>query len=188
LEQTKSPPDEGTGIGVAVYIALGANQNAHYNGQNLSPSDSFTSAVKWMRAHGIELEKASCIWESPAWPDPTTQPPYKNAVIRVRTSLPPHDLMRKLQECEREFGRQSDVRNAPRPLDLDILDYKGQVMASDGLILPHPRMLTRAFVLFPLQSIAPTWCDPQKNRNIQNWIARLPLSDVAPLTRERPFT
>ena len=86
------------------------------------------------------------------------------------------------------MGRARSVKNAARTLDLDLLDYKGQITNEAMIILPHPRMLSREFVLFPLSEIAPDWTDPKKKRAIQDWIARLPLSSVAPLQRVGSMT
>lgn len=171
-----------------VFIALGANQNAIVprfgantpsntsNTMVLTPSQSFRRVVDVLHSKDIEVTAVSGIWQSPAWPDPTL-PPYKNAVISVETNLSAPDLLDSLKQIENEFGRDPLARrNASRPLDLDILDYKGAVMNSENLVLPHPRMLDRGFVLLPLQEIAPTWRDPIKKRAVQNWIARLPLS------------
>jgi len=136
----------------------------------------------------VNIVTTSNIWQSPAWPDPKAQDPYKNAVIKVETEHPPGFLLKMLKSIEYSFGRKATDRNAPRPLDLDILDYKQMIISKAALNLPHERMLDRPFVLLPLQEVAPNWRDPQKHRAIQDWIARLPLSDVAPLKRLGPIT
>jgi len=174
--------DERTGL-VSIYIALGANQPAQYRGETMSPDETFLLATAHMQKSGITVIKASNLWQSPAWPDPTTQPPYINGVMAVETQLEPLDLLAVLKQTEAEFGRVDAVRNAPRPLDLDILDYDGRIMSEANLVLPHPRMLNRPFVLMPLAEIAPDWRDPIKKRAVADWTARLALEDVAPLRR-----
>ncbi len=166
-----------------VFVALGANQHAHYHGQELTPEHTFLRVFDFFAKNKIKVLKVSGLWESPAWPDPLAQPAYKNAVVQVETMLSPLDLLAFLKRTEEEFGRKPTVRNAPRPLDLDILDYQDRVLDTQILTLPHPRMCERGFVLFPLQEITPNWIDPIKNRAILDWIARLPLSDVEPLKR-----
>lgn len=80
---------------------------------------------------------------------------FVNAVVRLQTGLPASDLLRELQQIENDFGRDRPYANAPRTLDLDILLYGEQRMASDTLVVPHPRMTRRAFVLIPLLQIDP---------------------------------
>lgn len=75
---------------------------------------------------------------------------YVNAVARLQTSLSAHDLLTGLQGIERNFGRERPFRNAPRTLDLDLLLYGEHTIHDDVLEVPHPRMMTRAFVLLPL--------------------------------------
>ncbi|PHQ67318.1 MAG: 2-amino-4-hydroxy-6-hydroxymethyldihydropteridine diphosphokinase [Robiginitomaculum sp.] len=168
---------------MGIYIALGANQPAQYRGEVVSPQETFLLVVVRLQQFGINIVQASNLWQSPAWPDPDAQPPYINGVIAVETQLEPLDLLAMLKQAEAAFGRIETVRNAPRPLDLDILDYNGQIKGSETLILPHPRMLTRPFVLMPLSEVAPDWRDPMKKRAITEWIARLALEDTAPLQR-----
>lgn len=172
---------------MGIYIALGANQNAQFEGKSLTPEHTFAKLVEVFEANGIDVLAISGVWQSPAWPDPDTQPAYKNSVIEVKTDLSAKDLITVLKTLEYSFGRLESERNAARPLDLDIVDYEGRIVRSNRLTLPHPRMLERAFVLFPLQEIAPHWRDPKKNREIQDWIARLPLSNVAHLHRLGSF-
>ena len=80
---------------------------------------------------------------------------YVNAVVKLDTRLPPLELLHALQALEQDFGRERPYRNAPRTLDLDILLYGDHVISSEELIVPHPRMTQRAFVLIPLLQIDP---------------------------------
>ena len=80
---------------------------------------------------------------------------YVNAVARIETTLPPAELLEALMAIERAHGRERTGHNAPRTLDLDLLLYGRQKIATDTLTVPHPRMTQRAFVLIPLLQIAP---------------------------------
>lgn len=84
----------------------------------------------------------------------TEQPPFLNAACKVATCLEPHDLLAKLKHIESTLGRTASFRNAPRPVDLDILFYNDLVMEASDLIIPHPKMQEREFVLWPLCDIA----------------------------------
>lgn len=88
------------------------------------------------------------------------QPWFLNAVVRACTSLGPHHLLARCQEVERELGRRSSFRNAPRPIDIDILFYDELVLDTPDLVIPHPRLHERAFVLIPLAEIAPALRHP----------------------------
>ena len=157
-----------------IYIALGANLS--------NPKDTFPKAIEAMRERGVELIACSGLWQSPAWPPGSDAPDYINAVISVRFDGPPQDMLSILHEVERDHGRIRSVRNAPRTLDLDILDFKGQLVETAELSIPHPRMLSRGFVLMPLSQIAPDWSDPLGGENIMSHIAKLPVSEVEPMT------
>jgi 2-amino-4-hydroxy-6-hydroxymethyldihydropteridine diphosphokinase len=80
---------------------------------------------------------------------------YINAVVCIETRLTPAALLQALQAIEQEFGRERPYRNAPRTLDLDILLYGQQIISSESLTVPHPRMTGRAFVLIPLLQLDP---------------------------------
>lgn len=88
-------------------------------------------------------------------PVDSSGPDYVNAVARLDTTLPPLDLLAALQAIEQRHGRKRPYRNAPRTLDLDLLLYGDQVIDLPSLVVPHPRMHERAFVLRPLMDLAP---------------------------------
>jgi 2-amino-4-hydroxy-6-hydroxymethyldihydropteridine diphosphokinase len=106
----------------------------------------------------VQLAVRSSDYRTPPW-GVTDQAPFVNAVIAVMTSLPPHDLMARAQECERALGRNQarERRWGPRAIDIDLLTYDDLVLIDRDLILPHPHLLERAFVLVPLAEIAPEW-------------------------------
>src|SRR5258705_3596227 len=132
-----------------ILIALGANLPSRAGG----PADTLRAAIASLGARGITVESQSGFYLSPAWPDPT-DPAFVNAVVRVKTALTPAELLRLMHEIEDSFGRERGARNAPRVLDLDLIDYDGRV--EQGLPeLPHPRAASRGFVLIPLRDVAP---------------------------------
>ena len=103
----------------------------------------------------VRLKARSSDYRTPPW-GVADQPAFVNAVIAVATSLPPHDLLARLQACERALGRErvSERRWGPRAIDLDLLAYDDLVLRDPDLTLPHPRLFERAFVLVPLAEIA----------------------------------
>ena len=106
------------------------------------------------------VEAVSHAYETEPWADPD-QPLFANAVIEVRTDLSARQLLEAIEDIEREMGREAGPRNAPRPIDLDIVMFGEDQMTSDELTIPHPRAAERAFVVKPLLCIAPdaTWPD-----------------------------
>jgi 2-amino-4-hydroxy-6-hydroxymethyldihydropteridine diphosphokinase len=106
------------------------------------------------------------------------QPNFVNAVAAVRTALDPNGLLRVLQTVEAAFGRVRTVRNEARTLDLDLLAYDGRVLDEDELVIPHPRLVDRAFVLLPLRDVAPDWRHPGLGRSVDELIAALPAASV----------
>ena len=102
---------------------------------------------------GVQILARSHLYETPSWPDPA-EPAFVNAVTVVNTTLQPVELLALLHGVETAFGRMRSAPNAPRTLDIDLLDYDGRVV-TDGVTLPHPRMTERSFVLVPLAEVAP---------------------------------
>jgi len=104
----------------------------------------------------VRLKARSSDYRTPPW-GVTDQAPFVNAVIAVETSLPPLALLARAHECERALGRrrEHERRWGPRTIDIDLLTYDDLVLIDRDLILPHPHMLERAFVLVPLAEIAP---------------------------------
>jgi 2-amino-4-hydroxy-6-hydroxymethyldihydropteridine diphosphokinase len=151
-----------------IYIALGANLPSHAG----NPAQTLRAALHQLAENGAVPQAVSSFYATPAWPDPS-DPEFVNAVARIETELSPPQLMELLHRVEAAFGRQRNVRNAPRTLDLDILDYEGRVEQGPP-ILPHPRIAGRAFVLIPLRDVAPEWHDPASGENVDTLIAALP--------------
>ena len=156
-----------------IYIALGANMS--------NPKETFIKALERLSEVGVEVLEVSGLWQSPAWPPGLGHPDYLNAAAKVSYHGMPKQLLQLLNDTEASFGRIRAERNAPRTLDLDILDFKGQEFRDERLTIPHPRMLDRGFVLFPLIQVAPNWIDPAGGQPIEHYIAKLPLTDVAPM-------
>jgi 2-amino-4-hydroxy-6-hydroxymethyldihydropteridine diphosphokinase len=151
-----------------ILIALGSNLASSAG----VPAETLNAALDRLAARGVFVRAVSPYYVTPAWPDPS-DPPFVNAVARVETMLAPAELMALLHELEDEFGRVRSMRNAPRTLDLDLLDYDGRV-AEGPPILPHPRIAERAFVLVPLLDIVPQWRHPVTGQPISALLEALP--------------
>ena len=132
---------------VSAFIGLGANLG-----------DARATVLQALNAiadlDGLALIRQSSLYGSA--PVDAGGDDYINAVAEVQTRLKPHALLQQLHTIEDAAGRRRPYRNAPRTLDLDILLYDQLVLNDEDLVLPHPRMWLRAFVLRPLAEIAPT--------------------------------
>ena len=128
------------------YIGLGANLG--------DARDSVIAAIEAIgKLAGTRVLKRSSLYSSA--PVDAQGPDFVNAVVEISTQLDASTLLARLQEIENAAGRERPFRNAPRTLDLDILEFADQRTDSASLTLPHPRMHQRAFVLVPLAEIAP---------------------------------
>ena len=106
----------------------------------------------------LQILAKSCFYQSA--PVQASGGDYINAVIEIETELTPYGLLHVCQAIEQEFGRERPYSNAPRTLDLDILFFEGVIQNETDLILPHPRIIERSFVLLPLLEIAPNFFLP----------------------------
>ena len=134
------------GMERTAYLGLGANIGDRRS--------NLRAAVTMLRERGCELTAASSLYLTKPV-GITDQPDFLNAVIRVKTALDPHDLLATCLKIEQELGRERTTRWGPRVIDIDILLYEGAAIDDNELVIPHPRILDRAFVLVPLAEIAP---------------------------------
>jgi 2-amino-4-hydroxy-6-hydroxymethyldihydropteridine diphosphokinase len=124
-------------------------------GANLGdPQANIRAAVDFLRARGLDFVALSSLYATKPW-GVEDQPDFVNACALARTRLGPRDLLALTQETERALGRTPGLRWGPRLIDIDILCYEGLDWRDDTLVLPHPEMTRRAFVLHPLAEIAP---------------------------------
>ena len=124
-----------------------------------SPIETCTKALVHLSSLGMQIIARSPWYETAPVPV-SDQPWFANGVAEVGTNLDPLALLGILQAIEAEFGRVRGEKDAARTLDLDLLTYNGVISDDPRLILPHPRIQERAFVLFPLRDLAPGWRHP----------------------------
>lgn len=158
-----------------VFIGVGSN-----GGDRLA---CISSAIKALsRVDGVHVVQMATIIETEPVGGPP-QGPYLNTVVELQTTRTPQDLLGVLKDIERRLGRQPTMQRwAPRPIDLDILLY-GDVMLNDSsLIIPHPRMHMRRFVLEPLAQLAPDLLHPLLRRTIADLLAHLPADQTHPVS------
>lgn len=183
--------DRSAGAGAGYFVGLGANLPSHLG----SPLDTLIGALAALEANNIRVLARSPWFESEPVPR-SAQDWFINAVIYIFTLESAFNILQTLHKIELDTGRARSVPNAARPLDLDLL------AAADGhsiqpenhgapdldlsgraLILPHPRLAERAFVLKPWAAIAPNWIYPQTGQSVAAMAANLPDQPIVHLLR-----
>ena len=159
-----------------IFIALGANLEHPTYGP---PRRALEAALEDLGRRGVAVRRVSP-WYRTAPVPASDQPWYVNAVAEVATDLPADALLARLHAVEDAFGRVRTVPNAARLIDLDLLDFNGEIAAGGPgrATLPHPRMEGRAFVIRPLADLAPDWRHPRSGVTISALLAALPADQV----------
>ena len=153
------------------YLAIGSNLGSKID--NIEVSKFELEKCK------IKILKLSSYYISESWPD-NSMPNYINIIIKIKTSLTPLELLEACNTIELKMGRVRTKKNSPRTCDIDIIDYNNEVLGgqNDKLILPHPRMYKRNFVLLPLFEVDKSWFHPKFKINILKLINSLPIKDL----------
>jgi 2-amino-4-hydroxy-6-hydroxymethyldihydropteridine diphosphokinase len=164
-----------------VLLGLGANAPGRWGG----PRTSLARAIEQLALAGVQVIRSSRLYSTAAH-GPGLQDRYLNGVVLATTPLPPAALIRLVKRIERQAGRRLGRKWGPRPLDIDLLDCGGRRIGwpprrreRGDLILPHPEMHARAFVLVPLNDVAPHWRHPALGLGARALLARLVPARVA---------
>lgn len=158
-----------------ILVALGANLPGPWGG----PKEGLRAALEQFSNYGLRVEAVSPFYQTAAV-TPYAQPDFVNAVARISVAYSPNELLAQLHRIEAAFGRVRTQRWAERTLDLDLLDFDSVVQPDTGsnhLVLPHPRLALRAFVLVPLADVAPSWRHPISGQNAAEMLKSLPESE-----------
>jgi 2-amino-4-hydroxy-6-hydroxymethyldihydropteridine diphosphokinase len=154
-----------------VYLALGSNLG--------NRAANLKEAISALPPQ-MEVKAKSKVYETPPW-GYTEQDKFLNQVLMVKTYLQPEQLLKHLKRLEVALGRVASFRNGPRLIDIDILFYDDLVFESPALVIPHPHVHERGFVLLPMMDIAPDFVHPGRNQSIRKMIAGCDLRGIVPL-------
>lgn len=181
-------------FGELALIALGSNKNSVWG----DPTATVTMAIQRLQMLSQTAVQQSCLYATPAFPA-DAGPEFVNAAVALRTPMPPDDLMSALHQIEADAGRERVGRWGQRTLDLDLLALGLQILPDvptyhvwrnlslskqqqetpGRLILPHPRIQDRAFVLVPLADVAPDWVHPVSGTTVLEMLAECDPADRA---------
>lgn len=144
-----------------VYLALGSNL-----GDRLANLKQAIAAL----TPQMEVKAKSSVYETPPW-GYADQPKFLNQVLKVKTYVDPEPLLKHLKRLEVALGRKETFPNGPRLIDMDILFYDDLVLNGASLVIPHPRLHERGFVLLPLMDINPDLVHPVNKKSVREMAA-----------------
>ena len=151
-----------------IYLGIGSNLGNRRN--------KIEQAKYELSLRNIRLVKSSNFYESLSWPD-IKKPKFLNIVLKINSFLKPLDLLKICKKIETKLGRKKAPTNSPRECDIDIIDYNYK-KSENKILLPHPKMHTRNFVLMPLFEINKNWRHPVTKLHIKKLILSLPKIDI----------
>jgi 2-amino-4-hydroxy-6-hydroxymethyldihydropteridine diphosphokinase len=153
-----------------VYLALGTNL-----GDRLT---NLRAAIEALPSE-IKVMAESKVYETPPW-GYENQPTFLNMAVKCETDLEPESLLKRLKQLEVQLGREQSFHWGPRLIDIDILFYDDLILKSESLIIPHPRLHERAFVLVPLADIAPDFIHPVLKKTIRELLTGVDVNNIHP--------
>lgn len=146
------------------FIGLGSNIG--------NKTQNLKSAIEKLKENQIEILNISSFYKTKPY-GYTDQPEFLNAVVKIQTNLSPKELLKTLMKIERKLGRKRTIRWGPRTIDLDILFYDDLIINEKDLIIPHPDLHNREFVLKPLNEIEPEFIHPVLKKKIKQIYSEL---------------
>ncbi len=161
-----------------IHLNIGSNLNSSYG----SKFDNISIAINLLIEEKVKIQKISNFYETPSYPN-RRLPKFLNIGILARFELGLDELLKKIKLIEKKIGRIKTKKNDPRVIDIDIIDFKGQISKSYNLIVPHPKSHLRNFVLYPILEIDPKWSHPILKKNPQLLINKLSQKSRIEITR-----
>ena len=161
-----------------IHLNIGSNLNSNFG----SRFDNITIAINLLIESKIEIFKISNFYETPSYPNQKL-PKFLNVGVLGNYKNDYNQLLRIVSLIEKKIGRTKTKKNAPRVIDIDIIDFKGEIRLFKELKLPHPKSHLRNFVLYPILEIDPKWSHPILKKNAQFLINKLNQKSRIEITR-----
>ncbi len=151
-----------------ILVAIGSNLESKQFG---APYKNCLEAIKLIKRQ-FDVKQVSNFYKTEPIPK-SSQPWFVNAVIEIITEYGPKKILKELLVLEKYFKRKRKNKNEPRVIDLDLISYNEIIMNTNSLILPHPRMHTRKFVIKPICDLDPLWRHPLLNKTAEDLLKKL---------------
>ena len=161
-----------------IHLNIGSNLNSNFG----SRFDNITIAINLLIESKIKIFKISNFYETPSYPNQKL-PKFLNVGVLGNYENDYNQLLRIVSLIEKKIGRIKTKKNAPRVIDIDIIDFKGEIRLFKELKLPHPKSHLRNFVLYPILEIDPKWSHPILKKNAQFLINKLNQKSRIEITR-----
>ena len=149
----------------STYLLLGSNMG--------NSTELLSNAIEQIENKIGPLLLQSNLYATAAWGN-TSQPDFLNQVIEVNTQLDATETLNEILSIEKNMGRIRTIKNAPRIIDIDILFFNNEIINRSDLIVPHPEIQNRRFVLIPVNEIAPQMIHPVLNKTIEQLLSQCP--------------
>ena len=161
-----------------IHLNIGSNLGSTYG----SRYDNISIAVNLLMKSKIKVKKISNFYETPSYPN-NNFPHFLNVGLTIEYKDKYLSLFKMIKQIEKKLGRIKTNKNEPRIIDIDLIDFRGEIKKTNELILPHPRCHLRNFVLFPILQIDPNWFHPILKKNAQYLINKLSQKSRIEITR-----
>jgi 2-amino-4-hydroxy-6-hydroxymethyldihydropteridine diphosphokinase len=139
-------------------------------------------AALLLKGNSVSIIASSDVFETEPW-GVRNQPSFLNACLLIETEASPRDLLLKIQSIESELGRVARFHWGPREIDIDIIFMDGLEVNEDDLVIPHPEMNKRAFVLVPLNQVAPEWIHPILGKSVREMEMQISKKGILRITK-----
>ena len=161
-----------------IHLNIGSNLNSKYG----SRFNNITITLNLLIESKIQIKKISNFYETPSYPNQNF-PKFLNIGLIANYEKNYFDLFQKVKLIEKKLGRIKTIKNDPRVIDIDIIDFKNEIKHTKDLTLPHPKCHLRNFVLFPILQIDPNWVHPILKKNVRYLINNLSQKSRIEITR-----
>ncbi len=163
-----------------IHINIGSNLNSNYG----TKFENISIAINLLIESKLKIKKISSFYETPSYPNKNL-PKFINLGLTAEYGFDSIKLIKEISLIEKKIGRVKTKKNDPRVCDIDIIDFQGMVKTNKFVKLPHPRLHTRNFVLYPIKEIDPKWIHPILKKNVDFLINQLNQNSRIEITRLR---